>query len=523
MTRVFVINDDELSSVEYVSTSTEGAQSNRNKHLKKNIEPLESFRRSSSLPSELLTDDITYHLGDDSTKNQEMKSNIPRVSRTRRNKMNYVTSLELENLKHGKIKRKRKETFQSLISGFAIEVSWINGVFTTIGIIVAGFPATFLYTLVPAHNLITHPEFWWEILLHGTGFNTLRSIAFSTISSWFTNISQLRKPKTLAISCLFSNLVTTSWLVIGYYVWTHIFHYQYPIPFVGWHIYGIGIFTILMCFFLKCPKAWRQNHAFKSRMKYFLILIHHVILLDIANTVVTQILRRYRNQYQPIIALLLPLNRELTLLFFHKIIRKTTNGDDNGAEIILNYGVTTLHMIWTCYNLGTFTTNVTAWVLMSIDFSLNILLCLRIVWTKVRNGHKINERISTLQELAAYELAEFHAPLSFMFMFIVAYYGPNSELFLNISSTYWGSTPIKDIRDTMDNMAIFFLVDFCSTIVSALMLWYFCKINLWKVFLVLQKEFGIIFGIILGDFVYIVSILSYFLSLFFNWHIILYT
>ena len=127
---------------------------------------------------------------------------------------------------------------------------------------------------------------------------------------------------------------------------------------------------------------------------------------------------------------------------------------------------------------------------------------------KKRNGHKINERVSTLQELAAYELAEFQAPLSFMFMIVVAYYGPNSELFLNISSTYWGSTPIKDIRDTMDNMVIFFLVDFCSTIVSALMLWYFCKINLWKVFLVLQKEFGIIFGIILGDFVYIVSILS---------------
>ena len=174
----------------------------------------------------------------------------------------------------------------------------------------------------------------------------------------------------------------------------------------------------------------------------------------------------------------------------------------------------TLHTIWTCYNLGSFTTNVTSWVLMSIDFSLNILLCLRIVWTKLRNGHKINERISTLQELAAYELAEFHAPLSFMLMFIVAYYGPNSELFLNISSNYWGSTPIKDIRETMENMVIFFLVDFCSTIVSALMLWYFCKINLWKVFLVLQKEFGIIFGIIVEDFVYIVSILSCFYNYF---------
>ena len=331
MTRVFVINDNDLSSIEHVSTSTIGGQSNRNKSLKKNNEPQESFRQSDSLNSEGHKNDMKFQSGDDSTKFQVHETNISLLRRTRRNTVNVVidhnlstnfAGLEQEKFNHAKSKRKRKETFQSLISGSAIEVSWIIGISTTIGIILAGFPATFLYTLVPAHNLITNPEFWWEILLHGTVLHTLRSIAFSAISSWFINISQLRKPQTLAISCLFSNLVTTSWLAIGYYVWTHIFHHQYPIPFIGYSIYGIEIVTILVVFFFKCPKSWRQNHAFKNRMKYFLILIQYLIVLDIANTAVTQILRRYPNQYQPIIALLLPLNRELTLLIFHKLIRK---------------------------------------------------------------------------------------------------------------------------------------------------------------------------------------------------------
>ena len=117
-------------------------------------------------------------------------------------------------------------------------------------------------------------------------------------------------------------------------------------------------------------------------MKFFLILIQYIILLDLANTGVTQLLQRFPNQYQPLIALLLPINRELILFIFPRFIADTANGDDTGAIIVLNYAVSAQHAIFLCHNLGSFTTQITSWVLMSVDFFLNVLLCLRIVWRK---------------------------------------------------------------------------------------------------------------------------------------------
>ena len=115
-----------------------------------------------------------------------------------------------------------------------------------------------------------------------------------------------------------------------------------------------------------------------------------------------------------------------------------------------------------------------------------------------RNRGLKNEQISDLQHLATYELAEFHAPLAFLIIFGIAYYGPNSTLFGNISNNYWGFIPIENIVETIQNMFIFFLVDFSSTVASGLILWSSCRIGLWKVFGILQNEFGKIFSIFLG-------------------------
>ena len=110
----------------------------------------------------------------------------------------------------------------------------------------------------------------------------------------------------------------------------------------------------------------------------------------------------------------------------------------------------------------------------------------------------INNQINALQDLAICELVEFMAALSFILVFSVAYFGPNANLFGNISNSYWNYVAIEDIALTLGNMTLFFLVDFSSIIVSALILWYFCNINLMKVLMVFLEEFGIDFGLILS-------------------------
>ena len=165
------------------------------------------------------------------------------------NNKNDDRGLEREKSYHEDKNRKRENIFQDLISGSKVDVSWVKGFFTTLGIIVAGFPVTFLFTLVPAHDLIKNPECWYEILIHGAILHTSRPIAFCLPNSWFINISQMRSPRILATACIFSNLVTTCWLVVGYYVWTHFFFFQYPIPFVGYSIYGVELIVIMIVLF----------------------------------------------------------------------------------------------------------------------------------------------------------------------------------------------------------------------------------------------------------------------------------
>ena len=414
-------------------------------------------------------------------------------------------SLEFEKNKYEERSKLRKDIFVGLISGNSVKVSWVKGLLLTTLIVLIGLPSTFLYTLVPAHDLIQYPEFWYEFLFHGSVLHTLRSLAFCLPASWFMNISLMRSIRTLITVCITSNVINTTWLILSYYLWTHGLHFQCPIPFVGYAMYGTETLIHIVVLFLRFPRKWRQDVEFRKRMKFFVIIIQYIIILDLANTVVTQILEEYPNQYQPLMALLFPINRELILLIFPRFIGKTAHGDETGANIILNYAVSAQHAIFLCHNLGSFTTNVTSWVLMSIDFSLNILLCLQIVWREKRKTGKIDEQVSSLQHLATYELAEFHAPLAFLLIFGMAYYGPNATLFGNISNTYWGFIPIENIKETIQNMFIFFFVDFCSTVVSAILLWSFCRINLWKVFFVIQKEFGVTICAIVGDFVLLVS------------------
>ena len=525
MARVFVIENADVSSIENVSMESIRSKQNRNHDLSRTNK--DNKKLSDSKPSRLFAlsaksriyktnnaiRNCSRKIELASTTNEIRRSIITNAMINRhslnKNKTednNFNTGLELQKVNNEERCRKRINVFQRLISGAIVEVSWIKGLLTAIGIILAGFLSTILFTIIPAHDLVQHPEYWYEIIFHAMIGHTLISIGFCYPASWLMNISQMRKPRTLAAVCIFSHLAGTGWILLSYFVWTHILLFEYPVPFCGYIAYSIDVIVPIIVIFFGYPKSWRQNNVFKKRMKFALIITQYLLILDLANTIVTEILRAFPNQYQPIIALLLPLNRELILLTFPKLIRKTASGDENAAEIVLNYAVCAQHTIWTCYNLGSFTTNVTSWVLMGIDFSLNILLCSRIVWRRMQKHEELEEQISSLQHLASYELAEFHAPLSFILMFVVAYYGPNSTLLGNISNDYWGFKPIQNIKETIQNMFTFFLADFGSSVVSAIMLWSFCKINLWKIFLLVQREFAIAFIILISEFQMVVSI-----------------
>ena len=159
----------------------------------------------------------------------------------------------------------------------------------------------------------------------------------------------------------------------------------------------------------------------------------------------------------------------------------------------------------TCFAMENIATFYTEILLMGIDFVCNVYLCLKIIWISKRHPDEKDNQIELLQELGTNELIEFTTPLVFILSVVVGYYGPNSKYLLHIGATMWHSIPIDNINELVSNISTFFVIDFCSTIVTATMLWLICKINLLKVFVALLKDCGPIFCMLMTTHTYTVS------------------
>ena len=72
--------------------------------------------------------------------------------------------------------------------------------------------------------------------------------------------------------------------------------------------------------------------------------------------------------------------------------------------------------------------------------------------------------------------------------FLMAYYGPNATILGNVKNGYWQYSAVTNIDTTIMWIGIMFFIDFGSTILSAFLLFHFCKLNIFKMYLLLQKE-----------------------------------
>ena len=420
----------------------------------------------------------------------------------------HDTSLDSEKALHEGSCRLRNKNFQSVIANKPTKINWSKELAYGVAIIIVAFLFTLPMTLLPAHDLIQHPEYWYELIFHGVLSTTLGFIFQCFRASYFLNITYIRRFRNILVICTVGNMATIFFLISSYHIWTSLCGFSYPIPFLG--ILATCSFRVLYCVvqWYLFPKDWRSNADFRRQMQYFLMYMVFTILTNIIYAITIVIVSKSSNENQPFVSLALPMEREIFLFLSQKLVEKSSNGDPNAAITILKYFISIRHSISLCF-VVTIVTDTTSWTMMSIDFAINLLICLRIVWLNKCKPFTKTKQISLLQELALYEIGEFIAPLSFILVFVSAYFGPNAELFGNISNSYWNYKSVEDIHHTLENMLKLFLVDFSSTISTSLILWFSCGINLYKVFVALRKEFGIAFCALLGYVLLAVSKLSY--------------
>ena len=78
---------------------------------------------------------------------------------------------------------------------------------------------------------------------------------------------------------------------------------------------------------------------------------------------------------------------------------------------------------------------------------------------------------------------------------MMAYFGPNAELMGNIKLTLWHYQAVSDIKVFLQNLSLFFCIDFMSGVINGIILWTSCKINIFKILQKIQKENWLIMAI----------------------------
>ena len=436
--------------------------------------------------------------------NQTVISNPTILDAVLQNDMDQT--LDQESLDHEFIGNLRFQAFKNILSNAKVQVDWSKFVFYILGTLLTSAFMTIPMSLIPMHNVFCDPNYWYETALQHSFNIAGMSVTYVFTCGYYLNISYIKTTRNILVVCLIGVIITLITYTAGYYIWTYALEFQYPPPFIGYTValfaHNSQIFTLWFCI----PLSWRRNTQFRRRLKFcYSSFLFMAFVIPVQYGIFGKLFDMIRNPYQPIIALCVPLVREFNSWVMANLNSKAAKSDITGSKLVGGYMVSTWHAVFICYSIGSLTTDFTSWLIMGIDFLINICISVRLVWVKKRRPDDIEKQYELLLEVLIAELTEFLVPLAFLLTFIASYYGPNSTLIGNVGSSYWKYDAVDDGKQYVQNILMFFFIDFCSVVACTIILWVFCQINLPKAFVTLENEFAWIFCVQLSVLVDVVG------------------
>ena len=415
-----------------------------------------------------------------------------------------------ERQRHLSLSKKRDQIFKDILSNNSSESTSLKFIFYGLAGIIALFLSTCSITLIPVHNVIENPEYWYEFLLSiGFPFLPIWAVSYMLRCSVYMSANIIKSQRNFRILWLAISATCFGWQCVGYNIWTEWFHYRYPIP---WNAKALGCITtivMLTSLWYLFPIKCRKEKGFRKRFNYFILTMvtGHCIFYEYG--ILIKLLLLVPTNYQWIVAFFPPLVREFNSWAVTTMACKATHGDITAANIAVNQAIGTQHSLFLAICVGSIATNATCAITIGIDFLINLWICTKIIRARRKGSIPTEKEIELLQSLVINEMIEVVVPLAYLLCLVAAYYGPNSELIGNVGNSYWQYSAIEDIERTIKYILAFFVIDLGSLVVTSITLWSSYQINLYKAYVVLQKEFGFLFWFSMAAQMYAVSIHIY--------------
>ena len=259
------------------------------------------------------------------------------------------------------------------------------------GILVSLAPIA-IFTMIPAHNIIKNPEYSYEFILQ-VCFAFLPTFAAAWTESFYfcTGIKVLRTIQFFMTLWIF--LIVTSLITFGTInlIWIYGLNYQIPVPFTGYLFYLNTVILTPIVIWHRLPNEWHKSLNFKKRLRYFIIGSLYMTWTTLAYTVINKILLKIPIEYQWIAAAFLPLVKEFHLWAIIKINARCVDGDYNGMVIFRTQSVNIGHLIFLANTVGNIVTFSSSCIIIATDFMINMIICCKIIYLKVREYLLLNK------------------------------------------------------------------------------------------------------------------------------------
>ena len=177
---------------------------------------------------------------------------------------------------------------------------------------------------LPYHDIMVEPEYWWECLvLQCNVWAVMSAMLYATNTPAIMNQDRLYIWwKSFGITYLAGYVFgyIGSWIATTMF-WVYVVGFRYPIPLGGIVNQIPGLILMILSLWFQMPKAWRKVARFKNRAKWAIVFHLAGVAISALYWVLWVIMANVPLDYQPIMAVVIPLFRE-GLLEILKMIGK---------------------------------------------------------------------------------------------------------------------------------------------------------------------------------------------------------
>ena len=258
-------------------------------------------------------------------------------------------SIDNEKLIQAENENLRRQKFRTIFLDSPIEFSFLRISIYICGTIMASFLLTLGYSLIPLHNTIEQPEYWYDVLLTRPVFCTFMAITYHISAGTTLNIRHIQNIRNCLTTGVIYNIFWCILYVSTYIVWTQLIHLSWPLPFYNLLFYFICNPVIFISIYLQYFPSWRKCNDFNTRYLYFCLWwLYSTIVTNFQYNFLAKLLLEASYGYQPVIALLLPMIKKMNGWFYGLFAKKISHGDSNQTKIALKYFLSSRHAVFLC-------------------------------------------------------------------------------------------------------------------------------------------------------------------------------